>query len=93
MHEDAYTTVAKFFTEDEQHGLIASLLDEADDRLSREEREQVKKIATEIAKEHLKGEALEKMVLGITRNAVSQLFKWLYVRRSTWRDELVNKAA
>jgi hypothetical protein len=48
---------------------------------------------SKIVKNRLKDDKeLEDKVVEITKNVISQLFKTLWVKRNTWRNNLTNKA-
>jgi len=49
---------------------------------------------TKIVKDRLKNEKeLDDKVVEITRNVLTQLYKTLWVKRATWRNNLTNKSS
>lgn len=64
--------------------------DELDKELNKREFE--KKLGDIVAKQVKGNKNLEKNVVDIASNVVTQLFKTLWVRRNVWRSNLKNKA-
>ena len=51
------------------------------------------KVSDEVSKDVKKNKELEKVVVEITRNVVTQLYKVLWMRRTFWRNSLKNTPA
>lgn len=53
-----------------------------------------KSVIEKIVKEKLKSEPeLENKMVEISKNAMTQLFKALYTKRTVWRNNIVNKSS
>lgn len=64
--------------------------DELDKELKKRDFE--RKLGDAVAKQLDSNKKLEKKVVNIASNVVTQLFKTLWVRRNVWRSRLQNKA-
>ena len=54
-------------------------------------KDELEKKVKQIVKDELEGKVSEKIIIQIVKNAMSSLYKTLWVRRSTWLSGVENK--